>query len=139
MKRPVARTVLVVAAVLAVSAALAGCSNDPASAVKWLKGQSGITGAEIVQSSNEELLVSGTTRGDLKPGLSDTQIGTLVDAAQDFTKHHPNVTIELGRGEFAFVVGSDVDTTRAITLWHQAQKIPKLLRAVSAGNAINAG
>ena len=139
MKRPVARTVLVVAAVLAVSAALTGCSNDPASAVKWLKGQPGITGAEVVQSTNEELLISGTTRGDLKSGLSDAQIGKLVDAAQDFTKHHPNVTIELGRGNLAFVVGSDADTARAIQLWHRAGKIPKLLSAVSAGNAINAG
>jgi len=139
MKRPVARTVLVVAAVLAVSAALTGCSNDPASAVRWLKGQSGITGAEVVQSTNEELLISGTTRGDLKPGLSDAEIGTLVNAVQDFTKHHPNVTIELGHGDLAFVVGSDADTTRAIKLWHRAEKIPKLLRAVSAGNAINAG
>src|SRR3954471_7015329 len=139
MKRPVARTVLVVAAVLVASAALTACSNDPASAVRWLKGQPGITGAEVVQSTNEELLISGTTRGDLKPGLSDAEIGRLVDAVQDFTKHHPNVTIELGHGELAFVVGSDADTTRAITLWHRAEKIPKLLRAVSAGNAINAG
>lgn len=139
MTRPVARTVLLVAVVLAAAAALTGCTNDPASAVKWLKGQSGITGAEIVQSTNEELLISGTTRGDLKPGLSDGQIGKLVDAVQDFTKHHPNVTIELGHGDLAFVVGSDADTTRAIKLWHRAEKIPKLLRAVSAGNAINAG
>jgi len=71
MKRPVARTVLVVAAFLAASAALTGCTNDPASAVKWLTGQPGITGAEVVQSTNEELLISGTTRGELKPGLSD--------------------------------------------------------------------
>src|SRR5213078_4009074 len=98
MKRPVARTVLVMAAVLVVSAALTGCSNDPASAVKWLKGQSGITGAEVVQSTNEELLSSGRARGDLTPGVSDAQIGTLVDAVQDFTKHHPNVTIVLDRG-----------------------------------------
>ena len=139
MKRPVARTVLVVAAFLAASAALTGCTNDPASAVKWLTGQPGITGAEVVQSTNEELLISGTTRGELKPGLSDGQIGKLVDAVQDFTKHHPNVTIELGRSDLAFVVGSDADTTRAITLWHAAEKIPKLLSAVSAGNAINAG
>lgn len=139
MKRPVARTVLVVAAVLLASAVLTGCSNDPATAVSWLKGQSDITGAEVVQSTNEEFLISGTTRGDLKPGLSDAEIGKLVDSVQNFTKHHPNVTIELGRGELAFVVGSDSDTAAAIKLWHSAKKIPKLLSAVSAGNFISAG
>ncbi len=140
MTRPVARTAFAAALAGALLAALTGCiSNDPANAVGWLKGQAGIAGAQVVQSSNEELLVTGTTRGELMPGLSDAQIGALVDAAQNYTKLHPNVTIELGHGELAFVVGSDADTATAITLWHAAQKVPKLLSAVSAGNAINAG
>ena len=140
MTRPGARGALAAAIALAVIAALAGCiSNDPANAVGWLKGQSGITGAEVVESSNEELLVTGTTRGELKPGLSDAQLGSLVHAVQGYTKQHPNVTIELGRGEFAFVVGDDADTATAIKLWRDSVKVPKLLSAVSAGNAVNAG
>ncbi len=140
MARPVVRIVLALTVAGAIVAALTGCiSNDPANAVGWLKSQSGITGAQVVESSNEELLVSGTTRGELKPGLSDAQLGTLVDAAQKYSSRHPNVTIELGHGELAFVVSTDADTAIAIKLWHAAEKIPKLLTAVSAGNAINAG
>ena len=139
MARPVVRIALALTIVGVTLAALTGCSNDPASAVGWLKGQPGITGAEVVESSNEELLVTGTTRGQLKPGLSDAQIGKLVDAVQSYTTRHPNVTIELGHGELAFAVTSDDDTRTAIKLWHAAEKIPKLLTAVSLGNAINAG
>jgi len=120
-------------------AGLTGCiSNDPAKAVGWLKGQPGIAGARVVESSNEELLVTGTTLGELKPGLSDTQIGALVDSVQSYTTKHPNVTIELGRNGFAFVVSSDDDTATAIKLWHAAIKVPKLLGAVTLGNAVNA-
>ena len=139
MTRPALRPVLVLAIVGAVLAALTACTNDPANAVGWLKSQPGITGAQIVESSNEELLVTGTTRGELKPGLTDAQIGKLVDAVQEYNTKHPNVTIELGHGEIAFVVGDDADTATAIKLWHQDEKIPKLLSAVSAGNAVSAG
>src|SRR5664279_100604 len=138
MSRPAARAALVVAIVAVTLAMLTGCSNDPVAAVGWLKGQQGITGAEVVESSNEELLVTGTTRGELKPGLSDADLGKLVDAVRAYTQKHHNVTIELGRSEFAFVVGSDRDTKTAIKLWHAASKVPKLLGAVSAGNAVNA-
>ena len=140
MARPVVRIVLALTIAGATLAALTGCiSNDPANAVGWLKSQSGITGAQVVESSNEELLVTGTTRGELKPGLTDAQIGTLVDAAQNYTKLHPNVTIELGHGELAFVVSSDADTAIAIKLWHADEKVPKLIYGVSAGNVISAG
>ena len=140
MARPVVRIVLALTIVGATLAALTGCiSNDPANAVGWLKSQPGITGAQVVESSNEELLVTGTTRGELKPGLSDAQIGTLVHAAQKYGSQHPNVTIELGHGELAFVVSTDADTAIAIKLWHAAEKVPKLLYGVSAGNAFNAG
>jgi hypothetical protein len=138
-RRPLARAVVVLAVVGTTLAALTGCSNDPANAVGWLKSQSGIVGAQVVESSNEELLVTGTTRGELKPGLSNAEIGRLVDAVQAYGAKHPNVTIELGHGELAFAVTTDDETATAIKLWHAAEKVPKLLTAVSLGNAINAG
>src|SRR3954452_9612067 len=114
MNRPATRAAFVIAIASLTLAMLTGCSNDPAAAVGWLKGQQGITGAEVVESSNEELLVTGTTRGELKPGLSDADLGKLVDSVQAYTQKHHNVTIELGRGAAAFVVGTDSDTKRAI-------------------------
>jgi len=67
MNRPAARAALVVALVAVGLATLTGCSNDPAAAVTWLKGQPGIVSAQVVESTNEELLVSGTTLGELSP------------------------------------------------------------------------
>jgi len=138
MIRPATRAALIVAVVAVTLATLTGCSNDPAAAVGWLKGQPGIASAQVVESTNEELLVSGTTLGELKPGVSSADLAKLVHSVQAFTAKHHNVTIELGRNGFAFVVGSDSDTKTAIALWRRVSKVPKLLGAVTAGNAVNA-
>lgn len=120
---------LLAAAVLA-AVALTGCvRNLPNPARDWLAGQDGVAAAEVLSDNTGAWSSSGLVRGELKPGITDDQIATLVGKVQEYSAKSGGVAFWLGLEDIDFGVAAG-DNAGAVGLWRSLVSTDGVLSGV---------
>ena len=131
MIRRSASRIAAAAVVVVVVAFLTACTGgSPEGGRKWLGEQSGIIATSVVSETHEELLTTGIVRGELKPGLSASDLQTLVDTVGGYQAKHANVSFELGLHDVDFAISDRVTNKREIGLWRVALKAKKAINGL---------
>lgn len=131
MNRRLIRATIASLAVALLAVGLSGCVNGPANASSWLRGQPGIVSVEIVDVDDSLGGSTGTVRGELDPGISDDQLGSLVRSVAGFLRSQEKASIRLGFDRLDFWVDeSDDMNQRIIPLWRDVVPVPNIVSGV---------
>ena len=126
------RLTLAAALVVALVAALAGCTpNKPGLATDWLAGQQGVADVQVMADHSDAFVSTGVIRGELTPDLDDAGLARLVDSVQSYLVDHGEVGVRLGRNGLYFAVAEDdAAVARSIDLWNEASQVDGIANGV---------
>jgi hypothetical protein len=124
------RRLLAVAATAALAVAtLAGCvQNLPNPARDWLAGQPGVVSAEVLSDRTGAWSSSGLVRGELDPGITDSELTGLIGAVRDHAAQTGGVAFWLGIDDVDLSVGDDAAGT--VALWRSLRGVDGIVSGI---------